>query len=94
MTKGFTQIEGVNYQETFWPTLKMPTFWMLLSQTVRLGLNLTHLDVVTAFLNGSLEDDIYIIMKPPPIATVSNFFPPNKVLGLNKALYGLKQSLQ
>jgi len=88
VAKGFTQIEGVDYQETFSPTLKMSTFRMLLSQTVRLGLNLTHLDVVTAFLNGSLEEEIY--MKPPP--TTSNLFPPNKVLRLNKALYGLKQS--
>ena len=40
VAKGFTQIEGVDYQQTFSPTLKMSTFHMLLSKTVRLGLNL------------------------------------------------------
>lgn len=88
VAKGFTQVEGIDYQETFSPTLKMSTFRLLLSQSVRLGLTLTHMDVVTAFLNGSLDEEIY--MQPPP--TVKNIFPKGKVLKLKKALYGLKQS--
>ena len=73
-------------QETFVPRLKMYTFSVLLSQTMRYGLNLAHLDMVPTFLNEFLEQEIY--MKPPPMAL--NLFPPNKVL--HKVVYGLKQS--
>ena len=60
VARGFTQVPGVDYEDTFSPTLRMSTFRMLLSQSVQLGLNLIHMDVVTAFLHGSLQEELYL----------------------------------
>ena len=88
VAKGFTQKYGVDFDETFAPTLKMSTFRMILSQSVTLGLSLVHMDVVTAFLNGFLNEEIYLRI-PKNMQNDSNR---NSVFKLNKALYGLKQA--
>ena len=58
VARGFTQVPGVDYEDTFSPTLRMSTFRMLLSQSVQLGLDLIHMDVVTAFLHGSMQEEL------------------------------------
>ena len=70
------------------PTLRMSTFRMLLSQSVQLGLDLIHMDVVTAFLHGSLQEELYLKI-PANMQTPSN---KGSVFKLNKAIYGLKQA--
>lgn len=88
VAKGFTQKYGVDYTETFSPVVRHTTLRLLFALSVKLGLEVSHLDVKTAFLNGDLEETIY--MKMPDCynsgTSVCN------VLKLKKAIYGLKQA--
>ena len=88
VARGFRQVYGVDYNETFAPTLKMVPLRLLLSITAGLNLELHHLDVETAFLHGDLNEEIY--MKQPPFFEDSKY--PKYVCKLRKSLYGLKQS--
>jgi len=66
--KGFTQIEGVNYKKTFFPVVRFASIRLLLAMVIHLDLELFQMDVKTAFLNGSLEEEIYM---DQPIGFVS-----------------------
>ena len=87
VAKGFTQSYGIDYQETFAPITEMNTIRVLLSLAVNLDWALHQLDVKNAFLNGDLEEEVYMEI-PSGIETRSNI---NKVCKLKKSLYGLKQ---
>ncbi|CAH2109147.1 unnamed protein product [Euphydryas editha] len=88
VAKGFSQKRGVDYTETFSPVVRHTTLRLLFSLSVQLGLDVTHLDVKTAFLNGDLEEIIYM-QKPDCFDSPGS---KNKVLKLKKAIYGLKQA--
>ncbi|RVW49546.1 Retrovirus-related Pol polyprotein from transposon TNT 1-94 [Vitis vinifera] len=88
VAKGFTQSYGIDYQETFAPVAKLNTVRVLLSLTANLDWSLHQLDVKNAFLNGDLEEEVYMDI-PAGLEMTSNF---NKVCRLRKSLYGLKQS--
>ena len=88
VAKGFTQSYGIDYQETFTPVAKLNTVRVLLSLAANLDWSLHQLDVKNAFLNGDLEEEVYMDI-PVGLETTSNF---NKVCRLRKSLYGLKQS--
>lgn len=88
VAKGFTQKHGVDYTETFSPVVRHTTLRLLFALSVKLGLEVNHLDVKTAFLNGDLEETIYMKM---PDCYYSNSLV-SKVLKLKKAIYGLKQA--
>lgn len=88
VAKGFMQKEGVDYVETFSPVVRHTTLRLLFALAVQLNLDITHLDVTTAFLNGDLEETIYM-QKPASFPNSKN---DGKVLRLKKAIYGLKQS--
>jgi len=60
LAKGFTQIEGVNYEETFSPAVRIASIRLILALVAPLDLELIQMDVKTAFLNGSLEKEIYM----------------------------------
>ncbi|GBP67411.1 Retrovirus-related Pol polyprotein from transposon TNT 1-94 [Eumeta japonica] len=60
VAKGFTQKPGVDYDETFSPVVRHSSLRMLFALSVQLDLNITHLDVKTAFLNGDIKEDIYM----------------------------------
>ena len=60
MAKGFTQIEGIDYQETFSPVAMLKSIRILLSIVACLDYEIWQVDVKTAFLNGNLEEDIYM----------------------------------
>ena len=86
VARGFTQCYGVDYEETFAPVAKLKTVRVLLSIAVNLDWPLYQLDVKNAFLNGDLNEEVYMNV-PAGVATE-----PGMVCRLKKALYGLKQS--
>jgi transposase InsO family protein len=88
VAKGYSQIYGKDYFEVFAPTLRMETIRYLVATAVRLDLNIYHLDVETAFLNGTLAEEIY--MEIPE--GFSQYDRSKQVFKLKKSIYGLKQA--
>ena len=88
VAKGFTHTYGIDYQETFAPVAKINSIRVLLSLAVNLNWPLYQLDVKNAFLNGDLDEEVFMRL-PPGFETK---FGAEKVCKLKKSLYGLKQS--
>lgn len=88
VAKGFSQIEGVDFHETFAPVAKFTTIRCILAIGAAMDLEMHQMDVKTAFLNGELDEDIYMV-QPEGFVQPGN---ENLVCKLNKSLYGLKQS--
>lgn len=86
VVRGFAQEKDKNYDEIYSPVAKMITIRGLLIIGNQLKYYFQQLDVKTAFLNGTLTEDIYIF---PPQGVHSKT---NEVFKLKKSLYGLKQS--
>ncbi len=88
MAKGFLQKYGIDYDETFSPVVRFSSICALLAYGVSRQMLIHQMDVVTAFLNGTLDEEIY--MQQP-----EGYVEPGKeelVCRLKKSLYGLKQS--
>ncbi|KAL0641218.1 hypothetical protein Bca4012_103077 [Brassica carinata] len=88
VARGFTQTYGEDYIDTFAPVAKLHTIRIVLSIATNLEWDLWQMDVKNAFLQGELEDEVY--MHPPP--GLEHLVKPGNVLRLKKAIYGLKQS--
>lgn len=88
VAQGFTQEPGFDFKETFSPVVKPSTIRLILSLAVQQNWGVTHLDVDNAFLNGALDETIY--MQQPPGFEVGGPVP--LVCKLNKVIYGLKQA--
>ena len=63
VAQGFTQRPSIDFDETYSPVMDGITFWFLISMAVNLNLEMQLMDVVTAYLYGSLDSEIY--MKVP-----------------------------
>ena len=61
VAKGYTQKEGIDYEETFVPVAMLKSIQILLSIAAHLDYEIWQMDVKTAFLNGHLEEDIYMM---------------------------------
>ncbi|KAL2243923.1 UNVERIFIED_CONTAM: Retrovirus-related Pol polyprotein from transposon TNT 1-94 [Sesamum indicum] len=86
--KGFTQKEGIDYNEIFSPVVKYTTVRIILALTAHYNWELKRMDVKTAFLHGDLDEHIYMSQ---PVGFVDKLKPDYDCL-LKKSLYGLKQS--
>jgi hypothetical protein len=86
VAQGFSQKEGIDYEETFAPVARLEAIRILLAFSVAKGFKLHQMDVMSAFLNGVLEEEVYV--KQPPGFENEKY--PHRVYKLTKALYGLK----
>lgn len=85
---GNHQKEGIDYTETFSPTIRFTSLRLALAIAAKQNLVVKQMDVSTAFLNGTLNEEIYMLQP-------EGYKVPKKekyVLKLNKSLYGLKQA--
>lgn len=90
VAQGFTQIHGIDFDDTFAPIARMTSIRTVLALAARYDWEIHQVDVKSAYLYGELNEDEVIYTKPPPgdIKVCSD----DEVLRLLKALYGLKQS--
>jgi len=88
VAKGYIQKEGEDYFDTYSPVACLTTIRVLLSLAVSHGLLVHQMDVKTAFLNGELEEEIYMDQPDRFVAKGHE----GKVCKLLKSLYGLKQA--
>ncbi|KAK2403542.1 putative mitochondrial protein [Trifolium repens] len=88
VAKGFLQRQGLDYDEVFSPVARHETIRLVIALACSRRWPLFHLDVKSAFLNGPLEEDVYV--KQPPGFELKG--KEDKALKLHKALYGLKQA--
>ena len=86
IAQGFSQIEGIDFFDVFAPVSRYTTIRTILAIAAERDLELHQMDVKTAFLNGTLEEEIYL--KAPKGMAIPN----GMCLKVNKGLYGLKQS--
>ena len=86
VARGFNQVHGVDYTETFAPVTRLETLRLLFALAVQKDWEVRQIDVKTAYLYGDLDEEVY--MEPPEGANV----PEGHVYLLKKALYGLKQA--
>ena len=86
VAKGYSQQYGIDYKETFAPVAKMTTIHTLIVVASIRQWHISQLDVKNAFLNGDLQEKVY--MAPPPSISHDSGY----VCQLKKALYGLKQA--
>lgn len=88
VAQGYTQKFGEDYNEVFAPVVKQTVFRCFLAMAALKKMEVIHIDIKNAFLNGELVDDIY--MKQP--LGFEEEKGSGKVYKLKKSLYGLKQS--
>ncbi|GJR99578.1 retrovirus-related pol polyprotein from transposon TNT 1-94 [Tanacetum coccineum] len=88
VAQGYNQQEGIDYDETYAPVARLESIRILLAYACTLDFKLYQMDVKSVFLNGFINEEVYVAQPPGFI----DFAKPNYVYRLKKALYGLKQA--
>nr|GEY67014.1 retrovirus-related Pol polyprotein from transposon TNT 1-94 [Tanacetum cinerariifolium] len=86
--RGYRQEEGIDFEESFAPVARMEAIRILLAYAAHKGFTMYQMDIKTAFLHGSLKEDVYVCQ---PEGFIDADYP-SHVYKLKKALYGLKQA--
>ncbi|GJX53308.1 retrovirus-related pol polyprotein from transposon TNT 1-94 [Tanacetum coccineum] len=88
VAQGYNQQEGIDYDETYAPVARLESIRILLAYACALDFKLFQMDVKSAFLNGFINEEVYVAQ---PLGFI-DFKKPDHVYKLKKALYGLKQA--
>jgi hypothetical protein len=88
VARGFSQVEGIDYEETFAPIARYTSICTIISLAASMGWRVHQMDVKTAFLNGEIEEEVYM-EQPDGFVTHEK---ESHVCRLKKALYGLKKA--
>ncbi|GJU14738.1 retrovirus-related pol polyprotein from transposon TNT 1-94 [Tanacetum coccineum] len=88
VVQGYNQQEGIDYDETYAPVARLESIRILLAYAYALDFKLFQMDVKSAFLNGFINEEVYVAQPPRFI----DFEKLDHVYKLKKALYGLKQA--
>ena len=88
VAKGFTQVHGLHYDETFAPVAMLRSIRIILAIAAFHDYEIWQMDVKTAFLNGILEEEVYMV-QPEGFVDPKN---PKMVCKLKRSIYGLKQA--
>jgi hypothetical protein len=87
VAQGYSQVEGLDFGETFAPVARLEAIRILIAFTASKGFKLYQMDVKSNFLNGVIQEEVYV--RQPPGFESPKY--PDRVYKLSKALYGLKQ---
>ena len=85
VAKGCSQRYGMDYEETFSPVVRYSLIRLLLAFAVKYNLSIDQMDVITAFLNPELEEDVYVVLP-------AGYRYEGEICKLKKSIYGLKQA--
>nr|GFB42841.1 retrovirus-related Pol polyprotein from transposon TNT 1-94 [Tanacetum cinerariifolium] len=88
VVRGYRQEEGIDFEESFASVARMEAIRIFLAYAAHKSFNVFQMDVKTAFLHGSLKEDVYVC-QPEGFIDADH---PSHVYKLKKALYGLKQA--
>jgi hypothetical protein len=89
VARGFEQTEGIDFFETFAHVVRWSTVRSIVTLAAQKNWKIHHLDVKTAFLNGTIDEEVYMTL-PPGFETDLQY--PGQVCKLQQALYGLRQA--
>ena len=89
VAKGYRQRYGIDYDETFSPVAMLKSIRIMLALAAHFDYEIWQMDVRTAFLNGELEEEVYMI-QPEGFTSIDE----SKVCKLQRSIYGLKQASQ
>jgi hypothetical protein len=88
VAKGYVQRPGIDFTEVFAPVARLESVRVLLAVAAHEGWEVHHMDVKSAFLNGDLQEEVYVAQPEGYVVQGAE----HKVLKLKKALYGLRQA--
>ena len=88
VAQGFTQVDGLDFEETYAPVARLEAIRMLLAYADHHNFKLYQMDVKSAFLNGPIQELVYVEQLP----SFEDHKFPNHIYKLQKALYGIKQA--
>ncbi|GJV40938.1 putative ribonuclease H-like domain-containing protein [Tanacetum coccineum] len=88
VAQGHTQEEGIDYEEVFAPVARIEAIRLLLANASYMGFTVYQMDVKSAFLYGTIDEEVYV-MQPPGFQDTQFLHEVSKVV---KAMYGLHQA--